>query len=36
MTMAEHNSNIRLIKDTLYLTLMDELWGAFCEDLEEN
>ena len=34
--MAEHNSNIRLTKDTLYLILMGELWGAFCEDFEEN
>ena len=36
MTMAEHKSNIRLTKDTAYLTLMGELWDVFCEDFEEN
>ena len=34
--MAECKSNIKLIKDTPYLTLTGELWGVFCEDIEEN
>ena len=34
--MAEHKSNIRLTKDTTYLALTGELWGAFCEDIWEN
>ena len=36
MVMAEHKSNIRLTKDTPYLALTVEMWGIFCEDLEEN
>ena len=35
MTMAEHKLNIRLTKDTPCLTLTGELWGVFCEDLED-
>ena len=27
---------LKVPKDTPYLTLMGELWGVFCEDLEEN
>ena len=34
--MAECKSNIKLTKDTPYLTLTGELWGVFCEDFEEN
>ena len=34
MTEAEHKPNYDLTKDNPYLTLMGELWGVFCEDLE--
>ena len=34
--MAGRKLNIRLTKDTPYLTLMGELWGVFCEDFGEN
>ena len=32
MTMAEYKSNIRLTKNTPYLTLTGELWGVFYDD----
>ena len=34
--MAEYQSDGEPTKDTLYLTLTGELWGAFCEYLSEN
>ena len=36
MTMAERKSNLRLTKDTTYLTFTGELWGVFWESFEEN
>ena len=34
--MTESESDIRITTDTPYLTLMDELWGIYWEDLGEN
>ena len=36
MTEAQHKSDFELTKDTPYLTPTGELWGVYCEDLEEN
>ena len=36
MTAAEPKSDFKLTTDTLYLALTCELWGVYCEDLEEN
>ena len=36
MTMTEPKSNFRLTKNTPYLALTGELWGAYCEDFGEN
>ena len=36
MTEAEHKLQVKLTKDTTYLTLMVELWGVYCEDLIET
>ena len=36
MKAAELNSDFKLTTGTPYLTLMGELWGVYCEDLEEN
>ena len=33
---VEYKSKFESTKDILYLTLMDELWGVFCEDFWEN
>ena len=35
-TVAEHKPDIRLTKDTPYLTLPGELWSVYWEDLGEN
>ena len=36
MTVAESESDFRIIIDTPYLALTGELWGVYCEDLGEN
>ena len=36
MTMIDPKSDFRLTKDTLYLALTGELWGANCENFQEN
>ena len=36
MTEAESNTKIKLTNDTPYLVLTGELWGVYCESLEEN
>ena len=36
MTVAEHKSDLQLTKDTPYLALTGELWGVYCDNLEEN
>ena len=33
---AEHKSEVVLTKDTLYLILMGELLGVYCQGFEEN
>ena len=34
--MAESESNFRITTDILYLSLMGELWGVYCEYFGEN
>ena len=34
--MTDSESDFRITRDTPYLALTGELWGVFCEDLEEN
>ena len=34
--MAESESDIRITTDTPYRALTEELWGVYCEELEEN
>ena len=36
ITMAESESNFRITTGAPYLALTGELWGVYCEDLEEN
>ena len=36
ITMAENESNFRITTGAPYLALTGELWGVYCEDLEEN
>ena len=36
MTVAEPKLNFKIKTDTLYLTLMGELWGVYFEDLVES
>ena len=36
MIVAESESDIRITRDTPYLTLISKLWGIYCEDLGEN
>ena len=33
---AEHRVKFWFTEDTLYIALMGELWGVYCEDLGEN
>ena len=34
--MTDPKSDFTLTKDTPYLALMGELWGAYCENFQEN
>ena len=36
MTEAQHKSDSELTMDTPYPNITAELWGVYCEDLEEN
>ena len=36
MTDGGHKLDLELMKGTSYLTLIGELWGAYCEDLGDN
>ena len=36
ITEVKYASEVIFTKDTPYLTLTDELWGVFCEDLGES
>ena len=36
MTVAESESDIRIVKYTPYIAFTGELWVVFCEDFREN